>query len=83
MRIFRRSTRRSRKHGPVIGYSINGLVHAPADVTIIYGEQRRPVRKTLWYIWRWIRLHRKGLLLILLIIALCCATAVITARFPT
>jgi Kef-type K+ transport system membrane component KefB len=82
MSISRRSKRRS-KLGPVVGYSINGLVHAPEDVTIIYGKKHQPVRKTLWYVWQWIRLHRKGLLLILLVIALCILSAVITAHHPT
>lgn len=84
MRISRRSRSKSkRKLGRVIGYQINGLVHHPNDVTILYGKPRQPVRRALWHVWKWIRLHRKGLLIILLIIVLCTLTAIITAHHPT
>jgi hypothetical protein len=83
MHISLRSKRRSKKLGPVIGYKINGLVYAPSDVIIIHAERPRWVRNIIHWLRSWLHIHRKSMLVVLLVIVLCILSAVITAHHPT
>ena len=68
----------------VIGYKINGLIYPPSEIIILYAPKPPGVIKGIaWYLRRWARVHRKGLLVILLVIAACVLSAVITAHYPT
>lgn len=41
------------------------------------------IKGLVWFLGKWIRLHRKGLLVVLLVIVACILSAVITAHYPT
>jgi hypothetical protein len=76
-------SRRSKRR-PVIGYKINGLIHAPSEVIIVYGPPPHGVLNNVWWFLRhWTHNHRKGILIVLLVIGLCILSSVITAHFPT